>query len=39
MPDIKCIMITSQKNVKSLIIIVIVSCETVVPISNIVMSN
>lgn len=39
MPDIKCIMITSQKTVKSLIIIVIVSCETVVPISNIVMSN
>lgn len=39
MPDIKCIMITSQKTVKSLIIKVIVSCETVVPISNIVMSN
>ena len=39
MPDIKCIMLTSQKTVKTLIIIVIVSCETVVPISNIVMSN
>ena len=39
MSDIKCMMITSQKTVKSLIIIVIVSCETVVPISNIVMSN